>query len=120
MTDISRTAGINSSGSPDGDDCPIETAAHALEGKWTMLIVRELLGGRRRFGDLAAALPQVRAKTLTERLRWMEAQKVVHRTVVAEWPRHVEYELTDAGQDLEPVLVELWRWGSHLQERRRA
>jgi DNA-binding HxlR family transcriptional regulator len=93
----------------------VETAVRALDGKWTMLIVRELLVGPRRYGELAAALPHVSPKTLVERLRYLEGQGVIARTAYPERPRRVEYRLTPIGEDLAAVVRELWRWGARLQ-----
>lgn len=66
--------------------CPIERAVSVLDGKWTLLILRELFGGTRRFGQLRAVLHGVSPKTLTERLRFLEDQGVVQRTIYAEIP----------------------------------
>lgn len=98
------------------EQCPIETAIRALDGKWTMLIVRELLLGPRRYGDLADALPHVSPKTLVERLRYLEGQGVLVRTAYPERPRRVDYRLTPIGEQLAGVLRELWHWGARLQD----
>lgn len=98
--------------------CPIETAVRALDGKWTMLIVRELLPGPRRYGDLADALPHVSPKTLVERLRYLEGQGVLVRTAYRERPRRVEYRLSPIGEQLAALLRELWLWGAKLQDQR--
>jgi len=79
-----------------------------------MLVVRNLLGGRRRFGELRAALPGVSPKTLTDRLRELEQAGLVTRTMYAEIPPRVEYELTPIGHELEPVLVALADFGRRL------
>lgn len=92
----------------------------SADGKWTMLIVRELLIGPRRYGQLADALPQVSPKTLVERLRYLEAQEVIIRTAYAERPRRVDYRLTPIGAELTDVVCELWRWGARLQDERTA
>lgn len=100
------------------EQCPIETAVRALDGKWTMLIVRELLPGPRRFGELADALPHVSPKTLVERLRYLEGTGVLLRTAYPERPRRVDYRLTAVGEQLVGVLRELWDWGARLQDHR--
>ncbi len=91
--------------------CPVTRAVEALDGKWTILVVRDLLGGTKRFGELRRSLVGISPKTLTDRLRGLEAHGLVQRRIYAEVPPRVEYSLTDAGRTLEPVLVALSRWG---------
>jgi DNA-binding HxlR family transcriptional regulator len=91
--------------------CPIERSVRVLEGKWTLLVLRELMGDTRRFSDLQRALPGVSPKTLTERLRTMEAQGIVHREIYPEVPPRVEYSLTELGRTLQPVMDALREWG---------
>lgn len=95
-------------------DCPVERAVNVLEGKWTLLILRELFGGVRRFGELRATLDGVSPKTLTERLRFLEDQGVVLRTIYPEIPAKVEYSLTDHGRGAWPVIAALRDWGQSL------
>jgi DNA-binding HxlR family transcriptional regulator len=92
--------------------CPVLRAATVLDGKWTLLILRDLLAGTRRFGQLRRALDGLGARTLAERLRALEQQGVVSRSVFAEVPPRVEYALTDKGRALEPVLVAMGAWAS--------
>lgn len=94
--------------------CPIERAVSVLDGKWTLLILRELFGGTRRFGELRASLPGVSPKTLTERLRSLEDSGVVTRTIYPEIPPRVEYSLTPRGQQALPVVLALRDWGETL------
>jgi DNA-binding HxlR family transcriptional regulator len=98
-------------------DCPIERSVRVLDGKWTLLILRELFMGVRRFGELRDALPGVSPKTLTDRLRAMEAQGLVHREVYPEIPPRVEYSLTPFGETLEPVIESLKQWGMTWADR---
>ena len=91
--------------------CPVTRALVALDGKWTILVVRDLLGGTKRFGELRRSLDGISPKTLTDRLRGLEAHGLVERRIYAEVPPRVENSLTDAGRTLEPVLVALSRWG---------
>jgi DNA-binding HxlR family transcriptional regulator len=74
-------------------------------------VVRDLLGGTRRFTDLRRSLAGVSPKTLTDRLRALEQHGLVNRHVYAEVPPRVEYSLTEAGRTLEPVLLALAKWG---------
>ncbi|HET7048721.1 MAG TPA: helix-turn-helix domain-containing protein [Solirubrobacteraceae bacterium] len=92
--------------------CPIERALLVLDGKWSTLIIRELLSGPKRFGELRAGLGISSPKTLTERLRILEHQDVLTRTVYAEVPPRVVYELTDRGQSFRSVLEAMAAWGN--------
>lgn len=91
--------------------CGVERTLQVLDGKWTTLVVRELLGGPKRFGELRAALGNPSAKTLTDRLRALEHHGAISRTVYAEIPPRVVYELTEEGRSLETVLHAMLRWG---------
>lgn len=95
----------------DDGTCPVSRALVALDGKWTILIVRDLLSGTKRFSELRRSLVGISPKTLTDRLRGLEEHGLVERRIYAEVPPRVEYSLTDAGRTLEPVLVSLARWG---------
>ncbi|MFC7326249.1 winged helix-turn-helix transcriptional regulator [Marinactinospora rubrisoli] len=91
--------------------CPVEVTLAALRGRWTTLVVRELLRGRESFSDLAAALPDLSAKVLTDRLAQLVAAGVVDRRREPGWPPRVRYRLTERGRALGPVLQALWDWG---------
>jgi DNA-binding HxlR family transcriptional regulator len=91
--------------------CGVERTLQVLDGKWTTLVVRELLTGPKRFGELRTALGAPSAKTLTDRLRALEHQGVLTRTVYAEIPPRVVYELTAKGRSLQDVLYAMLRWG---------
>ena len=91
--------------------CPVERALLVLDGKWSVLIIRELLSGPRRFSELRKALGIGSPKTLTERLRILEHQGVLTRTVYAEVPPRVVYELTERGQSFRSVLEAMAAWG---------
>jgi DNA-binding HxlR family transcriptional regulator len=91
--------------------CPIEQTLQVLDGKWTILLLRDLLIGTRRFGDLRRSLVGISPKTLTDRLRTLEEQGIVARTIYPEIPPRVEYALTEYGQTLRPVLEAMARWG---------
>ena len=94
--------------------CPIERAVSVLDGKWTLLILRELFAGTRRFGQLRATLAGVGAKTLTDRLRFLEERGVVDRKIYPEIPPRVEYSLTERGRLVWPVIAALRDWGEGL------
>lgn len=98
-----------------GEPCPIVKALQAIGTKWTFLIVRELLlDGTLRFGDLLKALEGISPKTLSLRLRELEEQGLVARTVYPEVPPRVEYALTGKGRRLEALFIELKRFGLTL------
>ncbi|QNJ04579.1 helix-turn-helix domain-containing protein [Synechococcus sp. PROS-U-1] len=88
-----------------------ELALKVIQGRWKLLILRELVDGIRRFSDLQRALEGVSQKVLTAQLRDLETDGVVHRTVHPEVPPRVEYALTDLGVALLPVLDGLHAWG---------
>jgi DNA-binding HxlR family transcriptional regulator len=92
--------------------CPIERTLEIVDSKWTVLLLRELLLGTRRFGEIRRSLPGISPKTLTERLRALEEHGIVRREVFAEVPPRVEYALTEYGHTLRPVLEALARWGA--------
>jgi len=94
------------------ESCPVAQAMEVLDGKWTLLVVRDLLAGVRRFSQLRASLPGISPKTLTDRLRMLEEHGVVRRSIFAEVPPRVEYELTERGQRLRPVLAALAEWSA--------
>jgi DNA-binding HxlR family transcriptional regulator len=91
--------------------CPIERALLVLDGKWSTLIIRELLSGPKRFTELRSALAIGSPKTLTERLRILEHQGVLTRTVYAEVPPRVVYALTERGESFRSVLEAMAAWG---------
>ncbi|GAB2577481.1 hypothetical protein GCM10027168_08040 [Streptomyces capparidis] len=93
--------------------CPVEIALAALRGRWTTLVVRELLrGGEPTFSELARALPALSDKVLTDRLAQLCDAGVVARHREPGWPPRVRYALTARGRALGPVLQALWDWGS--------
>ena len=79
--------------------------------KWKVLILRDLLPGTKRFGELKKSIGSVSQKVLTAQLRDMEQSGLVHRQVFAEVPPRVEYSLTDLGQSLKPILDAMQVWG---------
>jgi DNA-binding HxlR family transcriptional regulator len=93
--------------------CPIQFVVDLLGNKWSILVLRELFGGDRRTHELLAALPGISMKTLTHRLRELEAQGLVERRIYAEIPPHVEYSLTPKGQQIQPVMAALHEVGSN-------
>ena len=95
--------------------CPVETTLMLIGDKWKVLILRELLGGTKRFGELKKAIGSVSQKVLTAQLRDMEAKGLLTRTVYAEVPPRVEYTLTEPGYSLRPILDSMVAWGPDYQ-----
>ena len=100
--------------------CPVETTLTLIGNKWKVLILRDLMGGTKRFGELKRSLGNVTQKVLTAQLRDMEENGLVHRQVYAEVPPRVEYSLTDLGKSLKLVLDAMWAWGAGYQKQNRA
>lgn len=91
--------------------CPVETTLTLIGDKWTVLILRDLLGGTMRFGALRKSVGSVSQKVLTAKLRDMEENGLVTRKVYAEVPPRVEYALTPLGRSLAPILDAMKTWG---------
>ncbi len=92
-------------------DCPVRKTLEALDGKWTILVLRDLLSGTKRFGELKRSLGDLNPKTLTDRLRQLEKAKIVTKKIYAEIPPRVEYSLTKKGLALKGVVEALAKWG---------
>ncbi|MFD8382430.1 winged helix-turn-helix transcriptional regulator [Streptomyces sp. NPDC059679] len=95
----------------------MEIALAALHGRWTTLVVRELLRGDRSYSELSAALPTLSDKVLSERLAQLGQAGVVERDRRPGWPPRVRYALTPHGYRLGPVLQALWDWGTEAPTR---
>lgn len=91
--------------------CPVETTLVLIGEKWKVLILRDLINGTKRFGELKASIGSISQKVLTQQLRSMEEDGLVTRKVYAEVPPRVEYSLTETGSSLKPILDSMWDWG---------
>lgn len=91
--------------------CPVETTLTLIGDKWKVLILRDLLTGTKRFGELKKSIGSVSQKVLTAQLRDMEASGLINRKVYAEVPPKVEYSLTELGWSLQPILDAMKDWG---------
>lgn len=91
--------------------CPVETTLTLIGDKWKVLILRDLIPGTKRFGELKKSIGSVSQKVLTAQLRDMEENGLVHREAYAEVPPRVEYSLTELGRSLKPILDSMWSWG---------
>ena len=96
--------------------CPVETTLMLIGDKWKVLIIRDLIPRTRRFNELHRSVGNVSQKVLTQKLREMESDGLLERTVYAEVPPRVEYNLTDLGMSLKPVLDSLEGWGIKYKE----
>ncbi len=97
--------------------CPVETTLTLIGSKWKVLILRDLFGGTKRFGELKKSIGGVSQKVLTAQLRDMEASGLLTRRVYAEVPPRVEYTLTDLGRSLRPILEAMSSWGEEYKTR---
>mgnify|MGYP006066160255 FL=1 len=95
--------------------CPVETTLTLIGDKWKVLILRDLLPGTKRFGELKKSIGNVSQKVLTAQLRDMEKSGLVNRKVYPEVPPHVEYSLTELGRSLQPILDALQDWGEEYK-----
>lgn len=93
--------------------CPIETTLNIISGKWKGIILYRLLDGKKRFNQLQKLMTNVTHRTLTLQLRELEKDGIVKRTVYAEVPPRVEYELTELGFSMLPIIKSIYDWGFH-------
>lgn len=91
--------------------CPVEVTLLLLSNKWTVLILRDLFTGTKRFGELKKSLNGVSQKVLTANLRSLEEKGIIEREVFPEVPPRVEYRLTDLGKTLDPIIKSMHDWG---------
>ena len=96
--------------------CPVETTLMLIGDKWKVLILRDLMSGTKRFGELKKSIGHVAQKVLTAQLRDMEAKGLLTRKVYAEVPPRVEYTLTATGYSLRPILDSMVAWGTDYQK----
>ena len=92
--------------------CPVARTAEIISGKWTLLIIRDLTTGTKRFSELERSLIGISPKTLSERLSALEREGILHRQTYAEVPPRVEYSLTEKGQALFDVIEAMRSYGN--------
>lgn len=97
--------------------CPVETTLLLIGNKWKVLILRDLIPGTKRFGELKKSIGGISQKVLTANLREMEECSLVKRKVYAEVPPRVEYTLTETGNSLKPILDSMWNWGMNYKSK---
>ncbi len=94
------------------ENCAVAKTIKIIGSKWTMLIIHNLCDGKKRFGELQRILSPISPKTLSERLRELEKEGIVHKKVFAEVPLHVEYSLTKKGMSLKKVFEQMGTWAA--------
>jgi len=102
------------------DDCTVEKALAVVGAKWTLIVLHHLMDGPRRFGDLQRLVPAASPKMLTVRLRELEQLGLLTRTVHAEIPPRVDYQLTTQGRSLRPIIDSIEKWGRSLRPAKRS
>ncbi|ONI85994.1 transcriptional regulator [Actinosynnema sp. ALI-1.44] len=95
-------------------DCPVEVALDAISGRWTTLVLRELMHGPLSFSELRSRLPSLSAKVLSERLHGLADRGLAERSRTTGFPTHTGYRLTERGLALRPLLIALYDVGSEL------
>lgn len=95
--------------------CPVALTLSLIEGKWKTLILRDLLEGTKRFGELQRSVEGISQKVLTTQLRALEASGIVERIAYAEIPPRVEYQLTNHGKSLHSIIDAMRIWGENYQ-----
>ncbi|MFI3171688.1 MAG: helix-turn-helix domain-containing protein [Eubacteriales bacterium] len=96
--------------------CPVETTLTLISDKWKILIIRDLIDGTKRFGELKKSIQGISPKVLTSNLRQMEESGLINRKVYAEVPPKVEYSLTEVGLSLQSVLAAMALWGESYKK----
>lgn len=91
--------------------CPIGKVAHIIGDSTALIIVRDLFDGPKRFGDLVTSLSGISTRTITKKLKILEENEMILRTVISKKPPHVEYSLTNKGKGLKPVEEAMRRYG---------
>ncbi|MDR1469702.1 MAG: helix-turn-helix transcriptional regulator [Spirochaetaceae bacterium] len=97
--------------------CPVATTVHLIGNKWKLLILRDLLAGTKRFGELRKSIAGISQKVLTDNLRALEEDGIVGRKIYAEVPPRVEYSLSELGETLRPIIEVMEKWGTAYKAR---
>ena len=100
--------------------CGVEETVRIIGRKWTLLILRELFDGTKRFNELQRGLPGVSPRTLSQRLQQMEGDGIVDKKIFPEVPPHVEYNLTDKGRTSSRIICDMREWGERSQVKEEA
>lgn len=97
-------------------ECPVATTVQLIGNKWKLLIIRNLLVGEQRFGELKNGIPGISQKVLTDNLRALENDGLVNREVFPEIPPKVVYSLSEMGAKMKPILDVMKEWGEWYKE----
>ncbi|MCS4301261.1 MULTISPECIES: winged helix-turn-helix transcriptional regulator [unclassified Chryseobacterium] len=116
MTKIKETSTNFANKKALADECPEIYASNIVGGQWALAICCYLINGKMRFGELKKSLQNITERMLTLQLRRLEEDKIITRTVYAEVPPRVEYELTEIGYKLKPIILEFEKWGIEHKE----
>ncbi len=101
-------------------ECPLTTAMGVIGGKWKVVIIGHLYDGEKRFGELKRLIcGNITQKMLTQQLRELEEDGLIHREIFKEIPPKVEYSLTEFGRSLSPILAELTKWGEEISQNKK-
>lgn len=95
-------------------NCPVQKTSEIIDGKWTTLIVRDLLSGKKRYSELLKSLGGVSPKVLAVRLKYLESQKIITKKIYPTVPPKTEYQLTKLGMQLKGVIVAMSNFGEGL------
>lgn len=99
-------------------ECPVATTVQLIGNKWKLLILRNMIyNGTQRFSDFVKKVPGISKKVLTDNLRALEDDGIIEREVFAEVPPRVEYNLSEVGKTLKPILDAMYDWGTDYKER---
>lgn len=96
--------------------CPVEVTLLIIGNRWKPLIIRDLLDGTKRFGELRKSIGAISQKVLTANLRELEEQGIISRKIYAQIPPRVDYSLTNRGKTLEPLLTAMANWGENHRQ----
>lgn len=111
MTNTLRTGYSQMKTRKDVPECPVATTVGLIGNKWKLLVLRDVLTGPKRFGELLRSLEGINPKVLTENLKQMEADGLLIRTEYEETPPRVEYRLSELGEAMRPIIAQLEQWG---------
>jgi len=106
--------------SPAAESCAVEKALAVVGAKWTLIVLHHLMDTPKRFGELQRLVPGASPKMLTVRLRELEQLGLLTRTVHAEIPPRVDYQLTPQGRSLRPIIDSIEKWGRSLRPAKRS
>lgn len=101
----------------DLPQCPVATTVGLVGNKWKLLILRDILSGPKRFGELLKSLEGISRKVLTESLRGMQEDGILVRTEHPQMPPRVEYSLSDLGESMRPIICAMEQWGTQYKQR---